>query len=131
MAFLASGEDPNYGKYAGNIHRAVVSIIQQQDATTGYLPNSMYHHGFGMLALSEAYGAVDESLSSLPANNRPAASPRPSSSPSAAPPPRKKTTAGAAGATIQTAPTPIPPSPAPCSWACSPRAMPAWMSRTK
>ncbi len=62
MAFLASGEDPNYGKYAGNIHRAVASIIQQQDATTGYLPGSMYHHGFGMLALSEAYGAVDESL---------------------------------------------------------------------
>jgi hypothetical protein len=62
MAFLASGEDPNYGKYAGNIHRAVYAIIQQQDATTGYLPNSMYHHGFGMLALSEAYGAVDESL---------------------------------------------------------------------
>ncbi len=62
MAFLASGDDPNYGKYAGNIHRAVSSIIQQQDASTGYLPNSMYHHGFGMLALSEAYGAVDESL---------------------------------------------------------------------
>jgi len=62
MAFLASGEDPNYGKYAGNIHRAIYSIIHQQDATTGYLPNSMYHHGFAMLALSEAYGAVDESL---------------------------------------------------------------------
>jgi hypothetical protein len=62
MAFLASGEDPNYGRYAGNIHRAIYAIIQRQDATTGYLPNSMYHHGFGMLALSEAYGAVDESL---------------------------------------------------------------------
>lgn len=62
MAFLASGEDPNYGKYAGNIHRAIYAIIQRQDATTGYLPNSMYHHGFGMLALAEAYGAVDESL---------------------------------------------------------------------
>jgi len=62
MAFLASGEDPNYGKYAGNIHRAVAAIIQQQDATTGYIQNSMYHHGFAMLALSEAYGAVDESL---------------------------------------------------------------------
>lgn len=62
MAFLASGEDPNYGKYAGNIHRAIYSIIQQQDAATGYFPNSMYHHGFATLALSEAYGAVDESL---------------------------------------------------------------------
>jgi len=62
MAFLASGEDPNYGRYASNIHRAVYSIISQQDAKTGYLPNSMYHHGFGMLALSEAYGMVDETL---------------------------------------------------------------------
>lgn len=62
MAFLASGEDPNYGRYAGNIRRALRSIIQQQNQQTGYLPNSMYHHGFAMLALSEAYGAVDESL---------------------------------------------------------------------
>ena len=62
MAFLASGEDPNYGRYASTIRRAIRNIIQQQDATTGYLPNSMYHHGFGMLALSESYGVVDESL---------------------------------------------------------------------
>ncbi len=62
MAFLASGEDPNYGRYASTIRRAIRNIIQQQDGTTGYLPNSMYHHGFGMLALSESYGVVDESL---------------------------------------------------------------------
>jgi len=62
MSFLASGEDPNYGKYAPNIRRAIRAIIASQDATTGYLPNSMYHHGFAMLALAEAYGAVDESL---------------------------------------------------------------------
>ena len=62
MAFLASGEDPNFGRYAANIRRAVRAIIRVQDASTGYLPNSMYHHGFAMLALSEAYGAVDESL---------------------------------------------------------------------
>ncbi len=62
MAFLASGEDPNYGRYASTVRRAIRSIISQQDEKTGYLPNSMYHHGFAMLALSEAYGAVDESL---------------------------------------------------------------------
>jgi hypothetical protein len=62
MAFLASGEDPNYGRYAGNIRRAVRNLVKQQNAETGYLPNSMYHHGFAMLALSEVYGAVDESL---------------------------------------------------------------------
>ena len=61
MAFLASGEDPNFGRHATTIQRALRSIIQRQDPKTGYLPNSMYHHGFAMLALSEAYGAVDES----------------------------------------------------------------------
>ena len=62
MAFLASGEDPNFGRYSQNIRRAVRHIIEQQDTNTGYLPSSMYHHGFAMLALSEAYGTVDESL---------------------------------------------------------------------
>ena len=60
MAFLASGEDPNFGRYAGNVRRAVRNIISAQDVNTGYLPNSMYNHGFAMLALAEAYGAVDE-----------------------------------------------------------------------
>lgn len=60
MCFLASGEDPNYGPYAGNIRRALRSMIEQQDASTGYFGNSMYHHGFAMLALSEAYGTVDD-----------------------------------------------------------------------
>ncbi len=60
MAFLVSGEDPNYGRYAPNVRRAIRSMILSQDKTTGYMPNSMYHHGFAMLALAEAYGAVDE-----------------------------------------------------------------------
>lgn len=62
MAFLASGEDPNYGRYASTIRRAIRSIIQAQDDSSGFFPNSMYHHGFATLALSEAYGMVDESL---------------------------------------------------------------------
>jgi hypothetical protein len=62
MVFLASGEDPNYGKYAGNIRRGLRALISSQEDSTGYLPNSMYHHGFAMLALAEAYGVVDESL---------------------------------------------------------------------
>lgn len=61
MAFLASGEDANFGKYSANIRRALVSILEKQDPKTGYIPESMYHHGFAMLALSEAYGMVDES----------------------------------------------------------------------
>ncbi len=60
MVFLASGEDPNFGQYSGNVRRAVRSLITEQDGNTGYLGNSMYHHGFGMLGLAEAYGAVDD-----------------------------------------------------------------------
>jgi hypothetical protein len=60
MAFLASGEDPNFGIYSNHVRRAIRNIINGQNAGTGYLGNSMYHHGFGMLGLAEAYGAVDE-----------------------------------------------------------------------
>jgi hypothetical protein len=60
MAFLASGEDPNFGLYSTQIRRALRSIIASQQAETGFMGNSMYHHGFGMLGLAEAYGAVDE-----------------------------------------------------------------------
>lgn len=60
MAFLASGEDPNFGKFRVPIRRGLRRIIMEQEADTGYLGQSMYHHGFGMLALAEAYGAVDD-----------------------------------------------------------------------
>ena len=60
MVFLASGEDPNFGVYSSNVRRAVRSIVAGQDGNTGYFGNSMYHHGFAMLALAEAYGAVDD-----------------------------------------------------------------------
>jgi hypothetical protein len=61
MVFLASGEDPNFGLYSNHVRRALRNIISSQDPNTGYLGNSMYHHGFGMLALAEAYGVVDDS----------------------------------------------------------------------
>ena len=60
MAFLASGEDPNFGRYRQNVKRALRAIIVGQERSSGFIPNSMYHHGFAMLALAEAYGAVDE-----------------------------------------------------------------------
>ncbi|TWT57873.1 hypothetical protein KOR42_12400 [Thalassoglobus neptunius] len=62
MAFLASGEDPNFGKYRENIRKAVRHLIRGQDSKTGYLPGSMYHHGFGMLGLAEVYGVLDDEL---------------------------------------------------------------------
>jgi hypothetical protein len=66
MAFLASGEDPNFGLYSNHVRRALRSMITSQDPATGILGmatfghGSMYHHGFAMLGLAEAYGAVDE-----------------------------------------------------------------------
>jgi len=60
MVLLASGEDPNFGLYSQPIRKALRNIIGSQDPATGYLGSSMYHHGFAMLALAEAYGVVDE-----------------------------------------------------------------------
>jgi hypothetical protein len=65
MVLLASGEDPNHGPYQKQIRRAVRSMIHAQDKNTGFLGgsqghDSMYQHGFAMLALAEAYGAVDD-----------------------------------------------------------------------
>jgi hypothetical protein len=65
MVLLASGEDPNFGPYRVPIRRAIRSIINQQDAAVGYIGGeegrpSMYHHGFAMLGLAEAYGVVDD-----------------------------------------------------------------------
>lgn len=64
MAFMASGGDPDFGPYADNIRRALQRIILGQDAQTGHIAGgghgSMYHHGLALLALSEAYGVVNE-----------------------------------------------------------------------
>lgn len=60
MVFLASGEDPNFGLYSNQVRKALSNIINSQNADTGIMGMSMYHHGFAMLALAEAYGAVDE-----------------------------------------------------------------------
>ena len=60
MTLLAGGEDPNFGKYSNPVRKAVKNLVEAQDTSTGFLGSSMYHHGFGMLALAEAYGAVDD-----------------------------------------------------------------------
>lgn len=60
LAFLASGEDANFGRYSPNIEKCLLYILNQQNLTTGYMGPSMYHHGFAMLAIAESYGAFDE-----------------------------------------------------------------------
>jgi len=78
MAFMASGGDPDLGPHAESIRRALRRIILDQDAQTGHITGgghgSMYHHGLAMLALSEAYGVVNDRLlwrgSDAPVENR-------------------------------------------------------------
>ena len=65
MVLLASGEDPNFGPYRAPIRRAIRALINEQDGAVGYIGGeggnpSMYHHGFAMLSLAEAYGVVDD-----------------------------------------------------------------------
>jgi hypothetical protein len=62
MALIASGEDPNFGRYADAVRKALRYLLGQQDARTGYIHSSMYEHGFTMLALADCYGAIDERL---------------------------------------------------------------------
>jgi hypothetical protein len=68
LAILSCGEDPNFGAYAETLRKGLRAILRRQNRETGLLAQSdgdhgsMYHHGFGTLALAEAYGAVDEEL---------------------------------------------------------------------
>jgi len=59
LAFLAHGEDAEYGPYAQNIKNGINFILKQQN-DNGYIGTSMYNHGFATLALAEAYGMIDD-----------------------------------------------------------------------
>jgi hypothetical protein len=61
LAFLAHGDDPNYGPYAGNIQKSLNYLIRKsQERPDGYMGPQMYDHGFATLALAECYGMVDD-----------------------------------------------------------------------
>ena len=62
MALLASGQDPNHGKYADSIRRGLRSLIAQQSRSSGQIGSGMYEHGFAMLCLADCFGALDERL---------------------------------------------------------------------
>lgn len=62
MALIASGEDPNFGRYAEQVRKSIRFIASKQDETTGFIATGMYEHGFSMLALADCYGAVDDEL---------------------------------------------------------------------
>jgi hypothetical protein len=60
LALLAAGEDPNHGRHAATIRRAVRFLLSKQDRASGMVGDTMYNHGFATLALAEAYGHLDE-----------------------------------------------------------------------
>lgn len=62
MALLASGDDPNFGRYADAVQRGVAWMVKTQNSSTGQLGSGMYQHGFAMLCLADCYGAVDDRL---------------------------------------------------------------------
>jgi squalene cyclase len=60
VSMLAHGDDPNTGPFSQSIRRGLDYILKNMSPKTGYIGRSMYNHGFGTLALAEAYGAVDD-----------------------------------------------------------------------
>ena len=62
LAFLSSGEDPNFGLYANQIRRGVRHVILAQNSRSGMFEGNAYDFGFSMLLLAEAYGAVDDEM---------------------------------------------------------------------
>ncbi len=59
LAMLAHGDDPNFGPYAKAVKKCLDFLLKNQ-GKNGYIGSSMYNHGFGALALAEAYGAVQD-----------------------------------------------------------------------
>ena len=59
LAFLARGDDPEFGTYRTSITKALTFLLKLQDKKTGYIGSSMYNHGFATLALAEIYGRTN------------------------------------------------------------------------
>ena len=117
LVFLASGEDPNFGQYSNHVRRSLRSLITSQDATTGIIGQSMYHHGFAMLGLAEAYGAVDE-RTLWPDKKGPRSIGQALELAVRAAVTRRRRTRWEDGGIHRTPPTPTPPSAARCWLAC-------------
>ena len=58
-AFLAHGEDANYGPYSKTILSGIEYILSQQNEKNGFIGTSMYNHAFATKALAESYGVVN------------------------------------------------------------------------
>ena len=120
LVFLACGEDPNFGPYSNHVRPPLRNVITAQDASTGMMGHSMYHHGFATLALAEAYGVVDE-RNLWPDKKGPRSIGKAVELAVRAAITSKRRTPSAPGDTRPTRPTPIPQSAVPYWWVCSRR----------
>ncbi len=59
LALLSTGEDPNFGPHAPAIRRGIEFLLTKQHQKSGMMGGNAYDFGFSMLALAEAYGAID------------------------------------------------------------------------
>lgn len=60
LAFIARGDDPEFGLYRKYTQNALNYLLKMQDEKTGYIGTSMYNHGFATLALAEIYGLLND-----------------------------------------------------------------------
>ena len=60
LAFLARGDDPEFGSYRVQVKKAIDYLLKAQNPKTGYIGTSMYNHGFSTLAIAEAYGLTND-----------------------------------------------------------------------
>ena len=56
MAFMVQGNVPGRGEHGKTMDAAIDYLLKVGEKQTGYLGQSMYEHGLGTLALSEAWG---------------------------------------------------------------------------
>lgn len=62
LALLSTGEDPNFGQHGPAVRRGLEYLLTKQNKKSGMMGGNAYDFGFTMLALAEAYGAVDDDL---------------------------------------------------------------------
>ena len=62
LALMSTGEDPNFGPYARSVRSGLEYLIRKQNPKSGLPGGNAYDFGFTMLAMAEAYGAIDEDL---------------------------------------------------------------------
>ena len=58
LAFIARGDDPEFGTYRVQSKKALEYLLKKQDQETGLIGSTMYNHGFATLSLAEVYGRV-------------------------------------------------------------------------